>query len=64
MTAAEIVEQIKALPPQEQREVCEFVLARLGDDHFTISPPIHEPIESIAGRIFERYPELFEKLAK
>jgi hypothetical protein len=65
MTAAEIIEQIQELSPEEQRLVCKFVLEHFGtDEHSSNKPPTHEPIESIGGRIFERYPALFKKLAE
>ncbi|EDY22031.1 hypothetical protein CfE428DRAFT_0156 [Chthoniobacter flavus Ellin428] len=65
MSAAEIIEQIKALPPEEQREVSRFV-----HTHVDAQPPrtaqrnASEPIESIASRIFDRYDPLFRKLAE
>jgi len=61
---AEIIEQIQALSPEEQREVCRFVFDNFGVDRQLSATPGREPIESTAGRIFERYPELFKKLAE
>jgi hypothetical protein len=61
MSAAEIIEQIKALPPEEQREVSRFVHEHVdGAQKASAS----EPIESIATRIFDRYDPLFKKLAE
>lgn len=65
MSASEIIEQIKALPPAEQEEVRAFV---------TQLPPKHGPgqvlyaseaaVAEAGERIANRYPELFRKLAQ
>jgi hypothetical protein len=62
MSAAEIIEQIKALPLEEQREVSRFVHAHV--DTVQKETPASESIESIASRIFDRYDPLFKKLAE
>ena len=70
MSAAEIIEQIKALPLDEQREVFAFVHAKealtrpqeVGEE--TQQPAKPEQIESVAARIFDRYDPLFRKLAE
>jgi len=70
MSAAEIFEQIKALPLDEQREVFAFVHAKealtrqqeVGEEPPQPTKP--EQIESIATRIFDRYDPLFRKLAE
>ena len=65
MTAAEIIEQIKALSPEEQREISRFVLEHFGTGQKRSGPlPTREPIKAIAKRIFERHDELFKKLAE
>jgi hypothetical protein len=64
MSVAEIIEQIKALPPEEQREVSRFVRTQLDADAAPASVTASEPIDSIAARIFDRYDPLFRKLAE
>jgi hypothetical protein len=65
MSAAEIIEQIKALPPEEQREVSRFVHAHVdAAQKLPAEAAASEPIESIATRIFDRYDPLFRKLAE
>jgi hypothetical protein len=65
MSVAEIIEQIKTLPPDEQRQVSLFVRTHV-DPVQNLSPgaAASEPIESIAARIFDRYDPLFRKLAE
>lgn len=65
MSAAEIIEQIKALPAEERRQVVEFVREE-GEDRRTDARLHHvkEPIAAIAERLFERYDPLFRKLAE
>lgn len=68
MSAAEIIEQIKALPLEEQREVFSFVRkvekesaaasgqgVRYADD---------KTFDAAVDRVFERHDELFKKLAE
>ncbi|MEI9898237.1 MAG: hypothetical protein WDN28_31370 [Chthoniobacter sp.] len=65
MSAAEIIEQIKALPLEEQREVSRFVRTRLdATQNHSAEEAASEPIESIAARLFDRYDPLFRKLAE
>ena len=64
MSAAEIIEQIKALPPEERREVSRFVHTQLDVQSLSAEVAASEPIESIATRIFDRYDPLFRKLAE
>lgn len=61
MSASEIIEQIEALPDAEQAVVFEYIAAR-NRDHSTDSKP--EPIEAVTTRIFDRYDEMFRKLAQ
>lgn len=62
MSAAEIIELIKALPLEEQLEVSRFVHTHV--DTARKNSAATEPIESIAARIFDRYDPLFKKLAE
>jgi hypothetical protein len=65
MSVAEIIEQIKGLPVEEQREVSRILIERLQPKTDVPAPSsAREPIESIATRIFDRYDPLFRKLAE
>jgi hypothetical protein len=65
MSAAEIIEQIKALSPEDQREVSRFVRAHVdAPAASSAEAAASEPIDSIADRIFDRYEPLFRKLAE
>lgn len=61
MSASEIIEQIEALPEAELAAVVQY-LATKQRDHSPDSKP--EPIEAITTRIFDRYDEMFRKLAQ
>lgn len=60
MSAAEIIEQIKSLPPEEKQAVREFLeseipkIGRVDDPQF----------QSAANDVFDRYDNLLRKLAK
>lgn len=69
MSAVEVIEQIKALPIEEQRRVAEFV--RTLDTSFSraeaeraIRYADDEPVRAAGDRVAERYPETFRKLAE
>jgi hypothetical protein len=65
MNAADVIENIKSLPPGEQQKiftfVAQFVRAESG------LPPVHymrdEEFRIIAKKVFEENDELFRKLA-
>ena len=61
MSATEIIEQIEALPDQEQALVFEYIVAK-NRDHSAVAQL--EPIEMITTRLFDRYDEMFRKLAQ
>ena len=61
MSAAEIIEQIKALPPAEKAEVVDFV--RHLEDGASRKLD-SETRQAAAERIFNRYDDLFKKLAQ
>ncbi|HSH94869.1 MAG TPA: hypothetical protein VK968_12035 [Roseimicrobium sp.] len=64
MSAQEIIEQIKALPPQERAVVVDFV-QHLDEPGAVKQGPISESeLHDAADRIFSRHDELFRKLAK
>ena len=63
MSASEVIEQIKALPPKEKRVVVEFV------HQLEVSPAKLEgarrtELEVVAEKVFDRYDPLFRKLAQ
>ena len=65
MNAAEVIENIKKLPPDEQRRVFNFV-----EQHERASlglPPVRyatdEEFRSAANHVFEKHDELFRNLA-
>ncbi len=73
MSAAEIIELIKKLPPEEQAEVAAFLqtggerkeprVEEAGVERKVRYIPLAEA-EKIAEGIFERHEELFRKLAQ
>lgn len=63
MTAVEVIEQIKALPPQEKAKVIDFVQAMESDPPSvrTLDP---KTFERAARSVFERHSELMHKLSQ
>lgn len=65
MSAAEIIEQIKALPPQDRRVVLEF--ARNAEP-IASAPSVHfasdEAARAASDRVFAKHKELFKRLAE
>jgi hypothetical protein len=69
MSAAEIIEQIKALPLEEQREVSQFVRAHVDTKSEAagatgVRYADDETFNAAVERVFERHEELFKKLAE
>jgi hypothetical protein len=66
VSAQEIIEQIKALPPDEKAAVADFV--RHLDTPSASTPEVsyidQATVEANADKIFDRYDGLFRKLAK
>jgi hypothetical protein len=66
MSAAEIIEQIKALPPDARREVVDFV--KSADEEARAGGAVRyaddKSFEAVADRVFEKHAELFKKLAE
>ena len=62
MTARVVIEQIKALPPEEQAKVIDF-LEEVKAVHAvrTMKP---EKFEESAKRVFNRHAELMQKLSR
>ncbi|MEO6054184.1 MAG: hypothetical protein ABIP97_09245 [Chthoniobacterales bacterium] len=63
MSTAELIEKIKALPPEQQREVEGFV-AQLTGGSSSVKYASSEEVRAVSGRIFEENTELFKKLAQ
>ncbi len=65
MSATEIIELIKKLPPEEQTKVFVF-----GDEERTRNPDAasrlseRERARAVSKGVFDRHPELFRKLAR
>ena len=64
MSAQEIIEQIKALPAEEQQQVAAYVAKLSQSDHTAASSEIRPGFDEMAGEIFDRYDALFRELAK
>jgi hypothetical protein len=62
MSAAEIIEQIKRLPPEEQRAVEEFINARSEND--AVKYADDAKFQAAADEVFEKYDNLLRKLAQ
>ncbi len=63
MSAAEIIKQIKQLPPEEQQEVFELV-HQLEREPVVIDDGVSPEFRRLAGKVFDRNDELFRKLAQ
>lgn len=63
MSAAEIIELIKKLPPEERAEVREFIR---GDEAASsdVRRIDRDRAKEIGKELFDRHPELFRKLAQ
>ena len=66
MSAAEIIELIKKLPPEERAEVNEFVKAEEAAPKAerTIRYLSDEKFEEAAAKVFEKHHELLRRLAQ
>ncbi len=64
MSALEIIEQIKALPPAELRGVKEFVREMDAPSTGVEAGQKRPDIDALAAEIFDEYEELFRKLAQ
>lgn len=68
MSAAEIIEQIKALPAREREEVAAFIRSVADTDQMAESAGIcyadPERVKTVADGIFGENAELFRKLAE
>lgn len=66
MSAAEVIEKIKALPPEEQEEVRRFVLN--GSATVEERPPVkymsREQFDDAMDHVFKEHHELLRRLAE
>jgi hypothetical protein len=65
MSASEIIEQIKTLPPEERRQVLEFLEVmnhHIGESSVEYIP--RSDLERSAKEIFREHETLFRKLAQ
>jgi len=62
MTASTVIEQIKALPPEEQTKVIQFLEEATLVRSVRTMPP--ETFEPSAQRVFDRHAELMDKLSR
>jgi hypothetical protein len=58
MSATEIIEEFKQLPPEEQRKVAAYI------QEFETSGKISEEFKRVAEEVFATNDELFRKLAQ
>lgn len=64
MSAVEVIEQIKALPPHEQERVVEFVEKTKAAAGANNSRETTAEFRAMVDQIFDRYDPLFRKLAE
>jgi hypothetical protein len=64
MSAQEIIEQIQALPAEEQQKVAAYVVTLSQSRETGASSDIRPGFDEMAGEVFDRYDELFRELAK
>jgi hypothetical protein len=68
MSAAEIIEQIKTLPPGEQEAVFDFLrqtdVSHGEPQNAEVRHLDGQTFEDAAARVFETHDELFKRLAK
>ena len=62
MTARVIIEQIKALPPEERAKVIDFLEEVKAVQAVRTMKP--EPFAESAKRVFDRHAELMQKLSR
>ena len=64
MSAAEVIEQIKALPPAEKAQVLDFVRTLQVDKSTGIKFASDEQAKEAGDRVVKQYEEVFRKLAQ
>ena len=64
MSATEVIEQIKSLPPDEQAKVAEFLRNHAASRAKTPECNVAEEFKKAADQVFTKNAELFRKLAQ
>lgn len=64
MSARDVIRQIEALSPDEQREVREYFLKEEGETYKPIRRMGAAEASKLAERMFSEHSELFRKLAQ
>jgi len=65
MSAAEVIDQIQKLPPQEQQKVADFVRRMQAETRPSEKKEeVSEEFKRVADGVFTKNTELFRKLAK
>jgi hypothetical protein len=64
MSARDIIRQIEALPPEEQREVFDFVKKAESSAAGAVRYASVEQVKQVAERVFSTNDDLFRKLAQ
>lgn len=64
VSAQEIIEQIKALPPKDKAEVLEFARSLGNSGPGAVRYVDEETLEKAAKKVFQEHEELFRKLAQ
>jgi len=67
MTAAEIIEQIKALPPEEQAQVLDFI-GKMRNESFAPTKQIRyasaDEVAAAGEKVLEQYKDVFRRLSQ
>ncbi|MDB6035032.1 MAG: hypothetical protein JWM16_5370 [Verrucomicrobiales bacterium] len=64
MSALEVIEQFKALPPQEKAVVMDFIQKLEPQGARTITYMSDEHAKAAGDKVLEQYKEVFQKLAQ
>lgn len=65
MSAAEIIEMIKKLPPKEKAEVCDYFRSELEPSgEKAVRYMSDEKFNEVAPKVFEKHRELLRRLAQ
>ena len=65
MSAAEVIDQIQKLSPQEQQKVADFVVRQMQAERKPEErAEVSEEFKRVADEVFTKNEELFRKLAK
>jgi hypothetical protein len=64
MSARDVIRQIEALPPEEQREVKEYFVRKEAEETPVVRRMDATEAAAVAERVFSEHAELFRKLAQ